>query len=321
MGLTLLALLPGVLIVIYIFRVDKMEREPVSLLIKLIILGAVSCIPAGLLETGMAMVLPEYKEGTFMNAVITAFLIAGLIEELCKFFFLKIGSWKNIAFNCTFDGVVYGVSAAIGFACLENVMYVLDGGLETALMRAVLSVPLHAFCGAFMGAFYGRAKKAQMEGKKGKARSLQIYGIIVAIIIHGTYDTLAMWDSDAAFVLLLAFAVVLYIIGLITINALQKDDEWIIGGPGQVEFVQSYATPDMQPVKTTNGMSIAGLVCGIISFLSMTIFVLPGLLALIFGCIGNSLNTGEGKDKCAIAAIVMGILSLLFDVYLFIGMN
>lgn len=65
------------------------------------------------------------------------FLVAGLCEELCKFLLLRLGSWKNRNFDYRFDGIVYGVAVAVGFALLENVMYVAQGGLETALMRGV----------------------------------------------------------------------------------------------------------------------------------------------------------------------------------------
>ncbi len=320
--LTALALIPGILIIIYIFRMDRMEHEPIPLLIRLIILGAVSCAPAAFLETQIDPFLQGHAEGTLMNAIMVAFFSAGLMEEVCKFLFLKIGSWRSREFNCTFDGVVYGVSVAIGFACLENVMYVLDGGLQVALMRAVLSVPLHAFCGAFMGAFYGRAKKAAIEGNRGKATSLQIQGVIIPIIVHGLYDTFAMWNNDLGFYLLIGFVIVMYIVGLRVINVLAREDEWMVGGPESAEtvFVQSYATPEMERVRGTNGLSIASLVFGVISFLSMAMFVIPSLLAIGLGIAGNKKSGPDVKDNCAKAGMIMGAISLALNIFLIFGM-
>ena len=44
------ALVPGVALLIYIYKKDRTEKEPVSLLVKLLILGAVICWPAAMLE-------------------------------------------------------------------------------------------------------------------------------------------------------------------------------------------------------------------------------------------------------------------------------
>ncbi len=310
--LTLLALLPGFLIIVYIFRKDRMEQEPISLIIKLIVLGAVSCIPAAFLEGQVEKVMPAYPEGSFMYAFTTAFFSAALIEETCKFLFMRLGSWKNNNFNCTFDGVVYGVATAIGFACLENVTYVMYGGIQVALTRAVLAVPLHAFCGAFMGAFYGRARQQRVNRRRGRARVMQLEGLGVAMLVHGTYDTFAMWDSNTAYVLLLVFVGFMYVIAVRMVNRLSAEDEWI---STSAEFVPSYDTPDMKRISSVNGMSIASLVCGVISFLSFCIFLLPSVLAVIFGIIGNR----NSRNGMATAGIVLGGLSLALNLFLLGG--
>ena len=172
-SLVSLAMLPGILIILYIFRKDRVEREPVNLIVKMVVLGALSCVPAAFLEGWIENYLPQYPEGSLGYAMTISFLSAGLIEELCKFAFLRIGIWKNREFDYRFDGVVYGVSVAAGFAMLENIMYVLDGGISVAVTRAFLSVPLHAFCGAFMGAFFGMAKKHYVAGNRGGAAGCQ----------------------------------------------------------------------------------------------------------------------------------------------------
>lgn len=223
-SLVSLALLPGILIVIYIFRKDKIEKEPVNLIIRMVILGAVSCAPAAVLEGWLENYLPVYPEGSLQYALTISFLSAGLIEELCKFAFLRAGIWKNRAFDYRFDGVVYGVAVAAGFAMLENILYVMDGGIQTAITRAFLSVPLHAFCGAFMGAFFGTAKKHAVRGNAAKSAGCQICAVLIPVMIHGIYDTFAFLNSNYASICLLGFALVLYIIGIRIINRLSKDD-------------------------------------------------------------------------------------------------
>lgn len=324
-SLVSLAMLPGILIIVYIFKKDKVEKEPVNLIIRMVVLGAVSCAPAAFLEGWAEGFLPQYPEGSLGYAMSISFLSAGLIEELCKFVFLRAGIWKNREFDYRFDGVVYGVSVAAGFAMLENIMYVLDGGISVAITRAFLSVPLHAFCGAFMGAFFGMAKKHYVAGNRGSAAGCQLCAVIVPVVIHGTYDTFAFLNRDYASICLLAFTALLYVIGIAVINSLAKDDWKMAIYPRErreaFEFVTSYEEPENvyghNTVKATNGLSIAGLICGIISYLTMAAFVLPSILAIVFSLKGRK-NTPPGvTNMAANAGLVMGVTSLILNAVIY----
>lgn len=223
-NLLFLAALPGILIIIYILRKDKVEHEPISLIVKLAILGAVSCVPAAFIEGYVEAVMPA---GIISNpigiAAYEAFFVAALCEEVSKYLFLRWGSWKNVNFDYRFDGVVYGVSVAVGFAILENILYVADGGLQVALMRGVLSVPLHAFCGVFMGVFYGAAKRDSVRKGSGIAGSTCL-AILVPIAIHGVYDTFAMIEYNWATIALLVFVGVMYVVAIKEVNRLSRED-------------------------------------------------------------------------------------------------
>ena len=221
-GLIFLALLPGILIIFYVYKNDKVEKEPWGLILKLIALGALSCVPASFMENFIESALPSYPPGTLMYALTMAFVVAAFCEELCKYFFLRFGSWRNPNFGYRFDGIVYAVAVAVGFALLENVMYVMMGGLHVALMRGVLAVPLHSFCGLFMGVFYGAAKKAQIEGAS--SFPFRALALIVPMIIHGIYDTLAFMGNQTASIVLLAFVVLMYIVSIRCLKAYSRDD-------------------------------------------------------------------------------------------------
>lgn len=221
-----LALIPGILIIIYVYRKDKVEKEPGGLIAKLIIFGALSCIPAMFMEGFMDQYVPSGSQLSY--ALGMAFLSAALCEELSKFALLFLGSWRNRNFDYRFDGIIYGVSVAVGFALLENILYVSQGGYYVALMRGVLAVPLHAFCGAFMGMFYGAMKRYQIEGKSGKMMGALLGALIVPMMIHGIYDTLAFMGNDICTILLLAFVVFMYIIAIRFINQFSKED-WNAG--------------------------------------------------------------------------------------------
>ena len=221
-GLIFLALLPGILIIFYVYRKDRVEKEPWGLIFRLMLLGAVSCVPAAFLENVIDGAMPAYAPGTIQYALFMAFCSAAFCEEICKFAFLRFGSWRNPNFGYRFDGIVYGVSVAVGFALLENVMYVMMGGLETAIMRGVLAVPLHSFCGLFMGVFFGAAKKAQIDGRStGKYFALAIF---VPFMIHGIYDTLAFMGTSTATVILLAFVLLMYILSIRCVRDYSRDD-------------------------------------------------------------------------------------------------
>lgn len=223
-NLLFLALIPGIIIIIYIFRKDKVEHEPWSLIFKLVAFGAISCIPAVFLETGFNALNPGFEQGSIGFAFYEAFLVAALCEEFCKYMLLRLGSWRSPHFDYRFDGIVYGVSVAVGFALLENVMYVMDGGLYTALMRGVMAVPLHAFCGVFMGISYGAAKKYSIMGQRGKASKATIRALLIPMIIHGIYDCLAFMENSASTIILLAFVVFMYIISVKYINKYEAED-------------------------------------------------------------------------------------------------
>ena len=218
-----LAIIPGLLLIIFVYRKDKVEKEPIRLIIKLLIFGVLSCFAAAFLEELESNYLPSYEEGTLEYALINSFAMAALVEECVKYIALKLGSWRDPSFNYRFDGVVYGVSAAVGFAVYENVMYVASYGLQTAIVRAFTAVPLHAFCGVFMGAFYAYARKATIQGKGGASLFYRLLALIVPMLIHGTYDTFAFL-GEVGTIPLLIFVVLLYIAAITTINKLSKAD-------------------------------------------------------------------------------------------------
>ena len=223
-NLTALAIIPGLLIIIYVYGKDKVEKEPLSLIVKLIFFGILSCLAAGIVESVVVSILPAYPKGSFEYAFTTGFLVAGFWEELLKYTALRIGSWKHPSFNYRFDGVVYGASTAIGFAVYENIMYVAQYGFQTAVVRAFTAVPLHAFCGVFMGVFYSYAKKSAILGKHSSYIFFTLMSLLVPMLIHGTYDTLAFLGTQTTTYALLVFVVILYFAAIRTIRHLSASD-------------------------------------------------------------------------------------------------
>lgn len=183
MAILLLALsvLPVILLLIYIYRKDKYEKEPIGLLI-LSFLGGMIAIP---LDLALVTLIESmiYSSSTFFSA----FFEAGLCEELCKFVILFLIIWWNKNFNEYMDGIVYAVFVGLGFACVENVLYVFEGGIATGIVRALLSVPAHFLFAVVMGYFFSMAKFS--EKNKFGYLMLALFG---AALVHGLFDWLLM---------------------------------------------------------------------------------------------------------------------------------
>ncbi len=176
-----LALAPIVAILVFIYVKDKYEREPLGLLVGCFFLGVLSVLPAIMLEKLAQKAGINVSNNTFIT-FIYAFLVVGLSEEFSKFLVIRFVVFKNKDFNEPFDGIVYCVVVSMGFAAIENVLYVMQGGVGVALMRMFTAVPAHALFGIFMGYFIGKAK---FSNKKGWYLFL---GLLIAVAIHGLYD-------------------------------------------------------------------------------------------------------------------------------------
>lgn len=222
--LTRLAVIPGLVIIVYIYGKDKVEKEPIGLIGKLILYGMCCCFVAANAERLVSAFLPNYPAGSLGYALTNAFLVAALCEEAVKLLALRIGAWNNSHFNYRFDGIVYGVSVAVGFAVLENVMYVMQYGFTTAVVRAFTAVPLHAFCGAVMGIHFSQAKKAAVDGHSATRMVHMVAAYLMPFLIHGIYDAFAMMRSQVASTCLFAFVIFLYITVTKMINRMSQDD-------------------------------------------------------------------------------------------------
>ena len=183
MGIVLLALsvLPVVLLMIYIYRQDKYEKEPIGLLIRAFVGGMVA-IPLDLALVSLINGI-YYSETVFYSA----FIEAGFCEELCKFVILFLTIWWNRNFNEYMDGIVYATFVGLGFACVENILYVFEGGIGTGIVRALLSVPGHFLFAVIMGYFFSLAK----FNAKGRFGFLMA-GLFGAVLAHGLFDWLLM---------------------------------------------------------------------------------------------------------------------------------
>ncbi len=206
-----LAVLPSILLAYRVLSYDRIEREPAGLLIKLFVLGALSCLPAGIIE-GLGMgPINAIADSEIWVSRLTFLLLVPLAEEGCKYLALRT-SRKSKEFNYTFDGIVYGTMVSLGFATLENVLYVLDAmTIEVAVMRGILSVPLHCTCGIFMGYYYGVARGLEVRRNVDEMRYAKFLMIFVPCLVHGIYDYSLDTDSSLVFFAGILFTVLIFV--------------------------------------------------------------------------------------------------------------
>ena len=188
LSLLALALAPGTAIGIYIYLKDKHEREPLALLLVSFLYGSLSAIITLVLSMSLEFVLvakdPEVQADV-VSKFIEAFFKVALVEEFSKFIFVRFVLFNNKNFNEPFDGIVYAVTVSLGFATLENVLYVFqsESGFTTGIIRMFSAVPAHATFGVLMGYFLGKAKFSPTN-----KLFYTILALAAATIFHGSYD-------------------------------------------------------------------------------------------------------------------------------------
>lgn len=207
------AVLPAYFLLRYIYREDKIEKEPPMLLLSLLLWGVAAALVSIVLESIGERLLPSLvSEDSPFYVLALAFLVVAVVEEGTKFFFLHLRTWRDPNFNYRFDGIVYAVFVSLGFAAFENIRYVMGYGLGVAVPRAILAIPGHMGFAVFMGLFYGRARLAEDSGHPGRRRANLWAGYLSAVFLHGFYDSCAMSGTVLATTLFIAFVVVMYVV-------------------------------------------------------------------------------------------------------------
>lgn len=190
MLLLALAIAPGAFWLWYFRAKDRLRPEPRHVVLRVFILGGVAAFVAGLLELGVLQAVGLREVERSALRAVAAALIVALAEEILKFLAVFRGAYRHREFDEVFDGIVYAVAASLGFATVENVFYVLEGGVTVGLVRAVLSVPGHAFFGVLMGYYMGMAKFSGPRESR-----LLLTGVAVAVLAHAAYDAVLFTGS------------------------------------------------------------------------------------------------------------------------------
>ena len=207
------ALLPPLVLLGVVYRMDRLEREPPALLASLFLRGVLAMFPILILELLTSQFVDFFYWQPLVYLFLTYFVIPGFVEEGVKFRVLRRRTWNEPNFNYRFDGVVYAVFVSLGFAAVENVLYVLTSGFSTAVLRAIFSIPGHAMFGVIMGLSFSQASWAQRHGQREQAAAQQKRAWLLPALLHGAYDFLLVGFGGLFYVYF--FGLVLYVVRLL----------------------------------------------------------------------------------------------------------
>ena len=273
--LTLLAVIPSVFLLIKVYQADKVEKEPAPLLFKLFIKGLESAFFAAVVEallinfglnTLVQLGLIE-GEGSFLYHAIEAFLIVAVAEEGFKYYFLKQTTWNHPAFDYRFDAVVYAVFVSLGFATIENILYVWGSqiesgtGLQLSVYRGVLSVPAHCVFAVAMGIHYGAAKYAQGHEQFDLEEAGLRKAFLVPVLMHGFFDFALMMNQPLYTGLFFVFVILADYRALKAVGRASQTDTRVYKSPSltppvqAVSYVQTTA-PSQRPHVPTNPVQV-----------------------------------------------------------------
>ncbi len=216
-----LAIIPVVVLVIFLLAVDRHEREPIRLLGKVFLFGMISSIPILVVE----MILVNFNIfAGILGIIFQAFIVAGLTEEFMKRMVVMKTAYRHPAFNEKMDGIIYCAFAALGFAVVENVMYLFSyfqDSPSVALYRAIFSVPGHMLFAVTMGYYLALSKYAESPGlsKKFYSRSL-----IYPVLLHGTFNTILSLNIPI-FLVFIPFIIFLWIYNMKKLNKFYKESK------------------------------------------------------------------------------------------------
>lgn len=201
--LFLLAVAPAAFWLWYFYNKDRYEPEPLSWILMVYIFGIVVTIPVAFIEGTLSIIIPEF---------FIVVLVAPIVEEAGKYLVVKKTVWESLEFDEPVDGIIYAAAAGLGFATLENVIYVFSAvetslilALQTGLLRALISVPGHVLFSAMWGYSLGKARFIPQEQRTGVIAT----GLILAMAFHALFNLL-LFDAIGFAVLILVVVPVLW---------------------------------------------------------------------------------------------------------------
>ena len=213
--LFMIAVAPGIAIGMILYSRDRYDREPLPLLIKIFLLGALSVIPVLAVEK----ILLRINVFTgILEIAFTAFVVAGFTEEYFKRAVVLYGAYHSKYFNEKLDGIIYCAFSALGFATVENIMYIgfqFTGNYYVGILRGVLSVPAHVLFAITMGYYLSLSRFATDPTEK---KQYFMRSLLVPIVLHGLFNFILMAQIPYGLFIFIPYVIFLWVTSLKKLN-------------------------------------------------------------------------------------------------------
>ena len=220
----IISILPVYLVGLYIYKKDK-NKEPKKLLKRLFIYGMLSCIPAAIVEVSLGNLFGSEESMNIIALFLYVFISVALVEELFKWLITYRLTFNNYDFDELYDAIVYAVFVSLGFACFENIFYVLDSGVKVGLYRAITAIPGHASDAIIMGNFLGLAKLASINKNSKLCKKKLLLSILLPALAHTIYDFCLLTDNVFFLLVFAIFLVSMYIYGIKKVKRVSSSKE------------------------------------------------------------------------------------------------
>lgn len=218
--LIIISILPVLLIGLFIYKKDK-DKEPFKLLFKLFLLGALSCIPAAIIENIIAYFFGDINDMTLPLLFVYVSLGIAFVEELVKWIIVYKKGYDSTEFDHVYDALVYCAFVSLGFACFENFFYIFaEASIKVGLLRAVTAIPGHVCNAIVMGDYFGSAKICKLDGDSKKENVYLLLSLLLPTFTHTVYDYCIYSNNEILIIFFVFFLISVYIFSFIRIKKL-----------------------------------------------------------------------------------------------------
>ncbi|MEN2464819.1 glutamic-type intramembrane protease PrsW [Ornithinibacillus sp. FSL M8-0202] len=201
LGIISAGVAPALALMSFFYLKDKIT-EPIPLILRTFIFGGLLVFPIMFLQYA-------FESDQIGNLFVQSFFVVAFLEEFFKWFVFMYIIYQHTQFSAHYDGIVYAVSISLGFATVENILYLLVNGIEYAFTRALFPVSSHALFGVIMGYYFGKAKMYPVN----RAVNI-ILALIIPIALHGIYNFILGYVTKNWALYVIPFMILLWFFGL-----------------------------------------------------------------------------------------------------------
>ena len=174
------AIAPALALLSFFYLRNEMFTEPRRTLVQAFVYGAVITFPVLFFQYVL------HAEGVLKHSFFSDVLFTSAVEEFFKWLILFVAILRHVEFDDPYDGILYGVAVSLGFATVENIIFLLSFGINEAFIRAMLPVSSHALFGVVMGYYFGKGKFSTNNREK----EYLFLAYLAAFILHFSYNTI-----------------------------------------------------------------------------------------------------------------------------------